>query len=120
VNVKTASVYADDDLDYVQISATLVNNGKCDTEDVVQVYLQNEGSANAPRNPRLAAFKRVLVPVGGEVSVTMDIKKKQFEVIDDEGNRVNEGTPVFYVGMGQPDDRTAELTGKKSIKLALK
>jgi beta-glucosidase len=119
VSVKTASAYADDGLDYVTVTASLVNNGKYDTEDVVQVYCQNEGSANAPANPRLAAFKRVLIPAGGEVSVSMDIKKKQFMVVDDNGNRVSEGKPVLYVGLGQPDARTKELTGKDSFKLSI-
>jgi beta-glucosidase len=119
VSVIKANVSLQTDGDAV-VEAVVENKGKYDTEDVVQVYLQNEGSANAPKNPRLAAFKRVSVPAGEQVIVNMTIKAKQFKVIDDEGNHINEGEPVIYVGMGQPDDRTAELTGKKSIKLAVK
>ncbi|MDR0903409.1 MAG: glycoside hydrolase family 3 C-terminal domain-containing protein [Ruminococcus sp.] len=118
VSVKSASVKLQPDGSTV-VEAVAVNKGKRDTEDVVQVYLQNEGSANAPKNPRLAAFKRVLVPAGGEAAVSMTIKAKQFTVVDDAGNHVDEGTPVLYVGMGQPDARTEELTGQKSVKVTL-
>ncbi|MDR0974137.1 MAG: glycoside hydrolase family 3 C-terminal domain-containing protein [Ruminococcus sp.] len=118
VSVKSASASLQDNGD-AKVEAVVVNTGKCDTEDVVQVYLQNEGSKDAPKNPRLAAFKRVSVPAGEQVIVNMSIKAKQFTVVDDSGNHVNEGTPVLYVGMGQPDERTAELTGKNSVKIAL-
>jgi beta-glucosidase len=117
VNVKSAVAKAENGNAVVDV--TLVNNGKCDTEDVVQVYLQNEGSANAPKNPRLAAFKRVSVKAGSESSISLTIKAKQFKVIDDNGTSITEGKPVLYVGLGQPDARTKELTGKESVKIVL-
>ena len=88
-----------------------------DTDEVAQVYVQNEGSENAPRNPRLCAFKRVHVPAGQTVRVALDIPAERLKVVDGEGRLVDEGTPVFYAGLGQPDARTAELTGRKSIRI---
>ena len=35
----------------------------------------------------------------------------------DSGASVDEGAPVFYVGLGQPDARTAALTGHKAFKI---
>ena len=94
----------------------IVNDGAADTEEVAQVYVQNEGSANAPRNPRLCAFRRVRVPAGGSVTLTLEIPADRLKVVDAEGRLVDEGAPVFYAGLGQPDARTAELTGHDAVK----
>ena len=99
------------------VEAEVLNEGRMDTEEVVQVYVQNEGSANAPRNPRLAAFRRVRVPAGERVAVTLPVPADRLKVVNDAGERVDEGAVVFYVGLGQPDARTEELTGKKSLKV---
>ena len=100
-----------------RIEAEVVNEGPMDTDEVVQVYVQNEGSAHAPRNPRLCAFARVHIPAGGFASATFEIPDERLCVTDDEGSSVMEGTPVFYVGFGQPDPRTEALTGKKAVKV---
>lgn len=99
------------------IEAVVENAGAVDTDEVVQVYVQNKGSENAPRNPRLCAFKRVHVPAGKSVSVALSIPADRLRVVNAQGNLVDEGTPAFYVGLGQPDPRTEALTGHRSIKL---
>jgi beta-glucosidase len=101
----------------VKIIITVKNDGKVATDEVVQIYCQNEGSANAPKNPRLVAFARVNCPAGGETSVMLTVLAKQFEVIDENGEKVSEGKPVLYAGVGQPDSLTERLTGHKAIKL---
>jgi beta-glucosidase len=119
VDVIRAKAKPADDEGNVTVKAFVHNSSKVSTDDVVQVYCQNEGSANAPRNPRLVGFKRVTVPAGETVLVKICVPAKAFKVVDDAGNRVSEGSPVLYVGLGQPDARTAELTGKKSIEIKL-
>jgi len=37
--------------------------------------------------------------------------------VDDAGISVDEGTPAFWVGLGQPDARTSELTGHGAIRV---
>jgi beta-glucosidase len=98
------------------IEVEIANEGRMDTGEVVQVYVQNAGSTHAPRNPRLCAFQRVYVPAGGSVKVKLEIPAERLKVVDDAGNRVDEGTPVFWVGLGQPDARTAELAGHEAVK----
>ena len=95
------------------------NLGQRDTQDVVQVYCQNEGSENAPLNPRLIAFKRVFLPAGQEAHVSIRLDAEAFMVVNEAGEHVSEGKIVLYVGMGQPDERTRELTGHTSVKLEL-
>ena len=99
------------------IEAEVVNAGKMDTDEVLQVYVQNEGAAHAPLNPRLCAFARVHVPAGGSAAVKLDIPAERLKVVDDAGRRVDEGKPVFWVGLGQPDGRTEALTGHKALKV---
>ena len=99
------------------VEAEVANAGAADTWEVVQVYVQNEGSAHAPRNPRLCAFARVFVPAGGSGRVALEIPAERMKVVDDDGQPVDEGTPALYVGLGQPDGRTAELTGHASIRI---
>lgn len=99
------------------VECVVVNDGAADTEEVAQVYAQNEGAAHAPRNPRLVAFARVFVPAGQRVTVALDIPEERLKVVDDEGRLVDEGTPALYVGLGQPDARTEALTGKKSVRV---
>ncbi len=96
--------------------AEVVNEGAVDTEEVVQIYAQNEGSANAPRNPRLVAFRRVRVPAGKAVKVVLPIPAQRLKVVDDAGRFVDEGEIILYAGLGQPDARTEALTGRKAVK----
>ena len=94
-----------------------VANAGASTDEVVQVYVQNEGAAHAPKNPRLCAFLRTRCPGSQTTTVTLHLDPEQLKVVDDAGNLVSEGRPVFYVGLGQPDARTAELTGKRSLRV---
>ena len=104
--------------DYI-LDIVVRNLGSRDTQDVAQVYCQNESSENAPLNPRLIAFKRVFVPAGQEAHVSIRVDANSFKVVNEKGERVSEGKIVLYVGMGQPDERTKELTGHEAVKLEL-
>ena len=95
----------------------MVNEGDRDTDEVLQIYIQNEGAEHAPRNPRLCAFRRIHIPAKGEMEITLAVPEARTRVVDDEGHLCAEGTPVFYVGLGQPDERTEELTGHHSIRV---
>ena len=103
----------------IVVLAKVKNAGKVNTQDVVQVYVQNEGSANAPRNPRLCGFARVSCPAGETVDVKIEIEEKRLLVVNDQGEFVSEGEPALYVGVSQPDARSAALTGKACIRIAL-
>ncbi len=103
--------------DGLLITATVVNEGDRDTDEVLQIYIQNEGAEHAPRNPRLCAFRRIHIPAKGEMEITLAVPEARTRVVDDEGHLCTEGTPVFYVGLGQPDERTEELTGHHSFRV---
>ena len=102
-----------------QVTTRVRNDGPMATQDVVQVYVQNEDSVHAPRNARLCAFRRVTCPAGETVQAELMVPASALLVVDDEGRRVAEGNPVLYVGVGQPDCRTRALTGHDSVRIEL-
>lgn len=116
-DVSAVRAEAKETADGVAVSVRLLNRGARDTEDVVQVYCQNEGSPHAPANPRLCAFQRAFCPAGAEVEARLVFPADRLMVVDGEGTRRDEGHPVLYVGLGQPDGRTHELTGRETLKI---
>ena len=105
--------------DDVCVRVAVQNAGDRDTEDVVQIYCQNIGSVNAPRNPRLCGFKRFFIAANGAAEVEIRVRKRDFLVIDAEGEAVEEGRVQLYAGLGQPDARTEALTGHKGVWLEI-
>ena len=117
VQVKCAAVHKENEKVFVE--AEIENLGKMDTQDVFQVYCQNEGSENAALHPRLIGFNRLQVPAGETVKVCLELNPDEFKVVNQQGERIDEGKIVLYAGMGQPDERTKELTGHGAIRLEL-
>jgi len=105
--------------DGVKVALTVQNDGTCDTQDVVQIYCQNEGSTLAPKHPRLCGFARVTVPARQQITVEIVVPKERFLVVNEEGRFVEEGSVVLYAGMGQPDEQTARLTRHSAIQIRL-
>ena len=110
-------VYAQTEEQSVGVEVTVANHGDVFTEDVLQVYVQVEDINEVP-NPKLVVFKRVELAPGEEKMVTLEIPRRAFTVVDEEGKFVHTGRGAdIYVGFGQPDERTKELTGKKCLKI---
>lgn len=97
------------------------NKGITGTDEVVQVYLQVEGTTDEVLNPRLAAFKRIHINAGECTKIEMELPANAFETVSEEGIRSVTGTSAkIYIGFGQPDARTEELTGKKCIVMNIR
>ena len=112
-----AVAYAQTEEQSVGVKATVANHGNVFTEDVLQVYVQVEDMNEVP-NPKLAVFKRVELAPGEEKTVTLQIPARAFTVVDEEGKSVHTGRGAdIYVGFGQPEERTEELTGRECIKI---
>lgn len=109
--------------DYVdgKIKAEITNIGNYDTDDVLQVYIKNLNSPYAVRNHSLCAFKRVSLNIGETQYIELPIREEAFQVVDNEGNYIQDGKDfVLYVGFGQPDVRTQQLTQKNCLKINVK
>ena len=112
VSVKSAALSED----RYTVEAVCANEGSRETEDVVQVYAACPDTGLAPRNPRLVGFARLRLAAGESRTVSIPIDKYTYTVIDESGARVSGGEHFkLYVGMSQPDARSAHLTGHESF-----
>ena len=102
-----------------KISVTVRNDSSINATEVVQVYAKSDDSDEA-KNGKLVGFARVTCEAGKSVDSVIDIPSENFRVVRADGSRVlPEGEIKLYVGFGQPDARTEELTGKKSAELTI-
>ncbi len=102
----------------VAIQAEAENAGEMETDEVVQVYVKNLDSALAPRNPVLCGFSRVRLAPGEKKTVRIPVSERAFLVVDENGMEREEGSRfLFYAGCSQPDSRSLELTGNKTMEI---
>ena len=97
-------------------TVTVENRGSRATEEVVQLYIKDNASADAPTNPILCGFKRVCLEAGESKTVEVAIDPVAFTVVNEAGERIpGSGSWTLYAGLGQPDQRTEELTGNAAV-----
>ena len=99
-----------------EVEVSIRNTGSMDGETVVQVYAACD-SPFAPRHPRLCGFRRAAVRAGETKTERVKLDRHTREVVDAEGERRSVEHGILYVGLNQPDPRSAELTGQKPIKI---
>lgn len=121
VSVESAAVAGRDGASGdVTLQATVKNAGSVETQDVIQVYVKDKASPYAVPNHSLCAFARVSLQAGESKEVELRVPGSAFLVVNEEGVFVEgSGNCLLYVGIGQPDERTAALTGKKSVEIAV-
>ena len=89
------------------------NKGSRTTEDVIQLYIKDLESENAPTNPILCGFQRVTLAPGEKKQLEILIDSAALTVVTEDGDRIpGSGRWMLYAGTGQPDARTRALTGK--------
>lgn len=102
----------------IKLSVTVTNKSDCDISEVLQVYAKAIDDKDEVLNSRLVAFRRINLEAGSECEFTIDVPSGAFILVDDAGNKKPaDGTVELYVGFGQPDKRTYELTNKHSITI---
>ncbi len=124
INVTCATVSEmselNDDSDEITIEAIVANDGKCATEDIVQIYIKDMESKYAVKNHNLCCFKRIALEKGEKKKVELQVSRKAFTIVDDKGDRYIDGKKfILYVGMNQPDSRSVTLSGKKPIEIVI-
>ena len=101
-------------------AAVTVRNDGMDTEDVLQLYLKDMASPDAPENPILCGFRRVALAQGEEKEIIIPLNPDAFRVCNAEGQWIpGSGKWTLYAAFGQPDARTEELTGKKAVSCTI-
>lgn len=115
IKIQKADSVIPDEGDFT-ISLSLTNDFEREISEVIQVYMKAADSPFSPPNPVLCLFKRVNVPAGAQIDVSMAIPSESFSVIDEEGNKIRPGGDwEIYAGICQPDKRSCELTGTPPI-----
>ena len=104
----------------VQLSVTVENIGKMDTDEVIQIYIKDPSPLGV-RNFSLCGFRRVSLKAGERRTVGLTVSSKAFTAVDQEGNRVYSGDHFcLYAGTSGPDRRSVALTGKKPLERWIK
>ncbi len=102
------------------VRATVKNTGSAATGDVVQIYVKDLKSPFAVPNHSLCAFARVFLAAGEEKELEIAVSGDAFLVVNEEGEHVKgSGKYRLYVGTGQPDPRTAALSGKSCVEISV-
>ena len=90
----------------LEVLVDVTNTGGCDGDEVVQLYVRDlQGSTVRPRK-QLRAFRRVSIPAGETVTVSLPLGAEAFELVDAAYERVIEpGTFELQVGASSEDIR---------------
>jgi beta-glucosidase len=100
------------EFDGVSVSVKISNTGNYDIEEVVQCYIKNLESQYAVDNYSLSGFKCIALKKGESKTVALEIDRRAFEVINDEGERILDSKKFkIFVGISQPDNRSVQLIG---------
>lgn len=104
----------------IEIKVKVKNLSQRSLAEVIQIYIKDEESKLAVKNPCLCGFKRVNLSPGAEAEVILKADNKAMTVVDEHGNRTIESRSyTLYAGTSQPDQRSIELTGAVPIEMKL-
>jgi beta-glucosidase len=97
--VSRSQVKADEE---VTVSVEVTNTGKIESDEVVQLYLSNEGLKGAPVRA-LQGFERISLAPGAKKTVEFKLRDRALSVVDEQGvRRVQPGRVNVWIGGGQP------------------
>jgi len=69
----------------VKVTVTVSNTGKCDADEVVQLYVKREGRTENEPLSSLRGFKRIFIKSGKSVKIDFVLPASAFETVNDEG-----------------------------------
>ena len=99
---------------------TVVNHSGFTAEEVVELYLKDRLSVDAPTNPILCGFSRIRLAPGEQREIRIPISSRAFTVVTEDGERRDgSGSWTLYAGFGQPDPLTEKLSGKHSLSVEI-
>ncbi len=130
VEVKSAEIVAEENVKralndiatlrnmWLDVKVKLINTGKADTDEVVQIYCKNLESKYAVKNHSLYGVKRVNLSAGEEKEVTVRVSGRAFIVFNDKGEEIIDSQKyILYAGISQPDAVSTTLTGTKPVEI---
>jgi beta-glucosidase len=102
----------------VRVTAVVENVGQRAGDEVVQLYLKHLDAAGVVPVHDLRGFRRIHLAAGESRRVSFELGTRDLSLVDDMGRRVlRPGRFRVTVGGGQPDPRSAELTGQSPLAI---
>ncbi|HEV2831818.1 MAG TPA: glycoside hydrolase family 3 C-terminal domain-containing protein, partial [Hanamia sp.] len=103
----------------VDAELTVTNNGKVAGDEVVQLYLTQEGGQDAPRYS-LKGFKRIHLAPGASEKVRFTIAPDMMKLVNEQGeSRLHSGNIKINIAGSLPSKRSLELGGAKPVETLL-
>ena len=104
------SVHRKNDEKRYKVSASVVNVGNCDSEEVVQLYISLLDSQDTVPNHSLVGFNRVYLRPGESFKLTWQLTPDTFSYIDNRGiKQPYSGKIRLIMGNASPGVRSKEL-----------
>ena len=100
----TTFTYGEARLDGMKLTVPVTNTGSRDGDEIVQVYLSRPNDSEGPLQT-LRAFKRVFIPKGQTVNVTLTLDEKSLEWFDTETNTMRPLKGAYTIYYGGTSDR---------------
>lgn len=98
----------------VDVNVEITNNGKYDTNEIVQAYVKHVDALDYEPGYQLKAVASVDLKAGEKKQVDLHLDARAFGIITEDGKCVvRPGKYLVSVGHSQPDERSFELTKKK-------
>jgi len=69
----------------VKVTVNVSNNGKFDADEVVQIYISNDGRSGNDPITSLKGFRRVFIPAGKSEKIEFDLSSSVFETVNEKG-----------------------------------
>jgi len=100
----------------LRVSAQVRNTSQVDSDEVVQLYVQDiEASCRVPHH-ELRGFTRIHLKAGETRVIEFELSAKDLSLIDEQGERwLEPGKFKLFFGGSQPDARSAELMGRAPL-----
>jgi beta-glucosidase len=96
--------------------ATVTNIGKCEGDEVVQLYISFPDVPGAPLRA-LRGFQRVHLNVGESQKVRFELKDRDLSMVTEAGEPIiAEGKYSVSIGGGQPNAGASKVTGTFKVK----
>jgi beta-glucosidase len=94
----------------IAVTTTVKNTGKLSGKETVQFYVGKVGSSVERAEKELKAFKKIMVPAGKEVTVTVTIPVKDLAYYDEQNRKwiVEPGMYKLMAGTSSQDIKASE------------
>ena len=98
-----------------EVSVDITNTGAMDGLEKPQLYAEPLNVNFTVPKYELRAYSSVYLTAGETKTVTLYVRKQDLRLVDGNGRYTDHDKFIFYVGGGQPDGRTRELTKNEPV-----